>query len=46
VLYGAGPRTLEEAKGHRADENLVLTDLYAATEVVALSFVDLLQGAE
>jgi succinyl-diaminopimelate desuccinylase len=45
VLYGAGPRTLEEAKGHRADENLVLTDLYAATEVVALSVVDLLQGA-
>jgi succinyl-diaminopimelate desuccinylase len=42
VLYGAGPRTLEEANGHRADENLVLEDLYKATEVVALSFVDLL----
>jgi acetylornithine deacetylase/succinyl-diaminopimelate desuccinylase-like protein len=45
VLYGAGPRTLEEAKGHRADENLVLADLYAATEVVALSFVDLLEAS-
>ncbi|MFM9971056.1 MAG: M20/M25/M40 family metallo-hydrolase, partial [Burkholderiales bacterium] len=44
VLYGAGPRTLEEANGHRADEKLKLTDLYAATEVVALSLADLLGG--
>lgn len=43
VLYGAGPRTLEEANGHRADENLKLDDLYRATEVVALSLYDLLQ---
>lgn len=43
VLYGAGPRTLEEANGHRADENLKLDDLYKATEVVALTFLDLLQ---
>jgi acetylornithine deacetylase/succinyl-diaminopimelate desuccinylase-like protein len=42
VLYGAGPRTLEEANGHRADENLVLDDLHKATEVVALSLLDLL----
>jgi acetylornithine deacetylase/succinyl-diaminopimelate desuccinylase-like protein len=42
VLYGAGPRTLVEANGHRADENLVLTDLHLATEVVALSLADLL----
>ncbi len=42
VLYGAGPRTLEEANGHRADENLKLDDLYQATEVVARTFVDLL----
>jgi acetylornithine deacetylase/succinyl-diaminopimelate desuccinylase-like protein len=42
VLYGAGPRTLEEANGHRADENLRLDDLYKATEVVARSFLDLL----
>ena len=44
VLYGAGPRTLEEANGHRADENLVLDDLYKATEVVALSYMDLLDA--
>jgi len=42
VLYGAGPRTLEEANGHRADENLVLDDLHKATEVIALSLFDLL----
>ena len=42
VLYGAGPRTLAEANGHRADENLLLDDLHAATEVVALSLHDLL----
>ena len=42
VLYGAGPRTLEEANGHRADEKLGLDDLYKATEVIALSLLDLL----
>jgi len=42
VLYGAGPRTLEEANGHRADENLQLDDLYKATEVIALSLLELL----
>ena len=44
VLYGAGPRTLEEANGHRADEKLKLDDLYAATEVVALCLADLLRS--
>jgi acetylornithine deacetylase/succinyl-diaminopimelate desuccinylase-like protein len=42
VLYGAGPRTLAEANGHRADERLRLDDLYRATEVVALALADLL----
>lgn len=42
VLYGAGPRTLAEANGHRADENLRLDDLHQATEVVALALADLL----
>ena len=42
VLYGAGPRTLEEANGHRADERLVLEDLHRATEVVALALTDLI----
>jgi acetylornithine deacetylase/succinyl-diaminopimelate desuccinylase-like protein len=45
VLYGAGPRTLEEANGHRADENVELDDLHKATEVVALSLYDLLAVA-
>ena len=44
VLYGAGPRTLAEAKGHRADENLKLDDLHRATEVVALTLFDLLSA--
>jgi succinyl-diaminopimelate desuccinylase len=40
VLYGAGPRTLEEANGHRADERLRLVDLHRATEVVARALTD------
>jgi succinyl-diaminopimelate desuccinylase len=43
VLYGAGPHTLLEANGHRADEKLVLEDLRKATQVVALAVADLLQ---
>jgi acetylornithine deacetylase/succinyl-diaminopimelate desuccinylase-like protein len=42
VGYGAGPRSLLEANGHRADENLLLEDLRAATKVVALTVADLL----
>jgi acetylornithine deacetylase/succinyl-diaminopimelate desuccinylase-like protein len=42
VLYGAGPHSLLEANGHRADEKLKLDDLYKATEVVANALVDLL----
>ena len=44
VLYGAGPRSLLEANGHRADEKLVLEDLRKATQVVALTLAELLQG--
>jgi acetylornithine deacetylase/succinyl-diaminopimelate desuccinylase-like protein len=44
VLYGAGPRDIEEANAHRADERLRLDDLYKATEVVALALLDLLGG--
>ncbi|MGH8617991.1 MAG: M20/M25/M40 family metallo-hydrolase [Burkholderiales bacterium] len=44
VLYGAGPRTLLEANGHRADEKLKLDDLHKATAVVALTFLDLLSA--
>ena len=42
VLYGAGPRTMLEANGHRADENLALADLQAATQVVALAVARLI----
>ena len=42
VLYGAGPRTLLEANAHNADENLRLSDLRAATKIVALAVADLL----
>ena len=42
VLYGAGPRTMLEANGHRADENLALDDLKAATQVMALAVARLL----
>jgi len=42
VLFGAGPRTLAEANGHRADERLVLADLHRATEIVALALASLL----
>jgi succinyl-diaminopimelate desuccinylase len=45
VLYGAGPRSLIEANAHAADERLPLADLRKATEVVALTLLDLLQKA-
>jgi acetylornithine deacetylase/succinyl-diaminopimelate desuccinylase-like protein len=45
VLYGAGPRTIEEANAHRADERLPLADLHRASEVVALALHDLLRPA-
>jgi succinyl-diaminopimelate desuccinylase len=44
VLYGAGPRTIEEANAHRADERLLLADLYRATEVIALTLIELMSG--
>lgn len=42
VLYGAGPRTLQEANGHGPDECLRLEDLRKATIVVALTLAELL----
>ncbi len=42
VLYGAGPRSIEDANAHRADERLPLADLHRATKVVALALADLL----
>jgi acetylornithine deacetylase/succinyl-diaminopimelate desuccinylase-like protein len=42
VLYGAGPRTLGEANGHAADEQLRLSDLRNATATVACTLAALL----
>ncbi len=44
VLYGAGPRTLLEANGHRADEKLKLDDLRKATEIVALALAAMMKA--
>lgn len=44
ALYGAGPRSIEEANAHRADERLPLSDLRKATEVVALTLAELLRA--
>lgn len=44
ISYGAGPRSFLEANGHRADEHLRLSDLRAATEIVAATLADLLSG--
>ncbi len=44
VMFGAGPRTLEEANGHRADEHVWIEDLLNATKIVALTLHDLLNN--
>lgn len=44
VLYGAGPRSILEANAHAADEHVQLSDLKAATEVIALTLKDLLSA--
>ncbi len=44
VLYGAGPRSIEEANAHRADERVLLADFHRATRVVALTLHDLIRG--
>ncbi|WP_237151890.1 ArgE/DapE family deacylase [Oryzibacter oryziterrae] len=45
VLYGAGPRSILEANAHAANEHVKLSDLKAATEVIALTLKDLLTKA-
>jgi len=42
ILYGAGPRSILEANAHGADEHLQLSDLRAATEIVARALRTLL----
>lgn len=44
VMYGAGPRTLLEANGHRADERVPVETLAIASRVVAAAVADLLAG--
>ncbi len=43
VMFGAGPKTLLEANGHRADEHVLIDDLVKATKIVALTLYDLLK---
>ncbi len=45
VIYGAGPRTVLESHAKRADERLDLSDLRAATKVVARTLFDLLKSS-
>jgi len=42
IMYGAGPRSLLEANGHRADERVPLASLSLASKVVANAIVELL----
>jgi len=44
VLYGAGPRRLQDANGHRANEHVVLEDMRRATKVVAGALSQLLRS--
>ena len=44
ILYGAGPRSILDANAHAADEHLELSDLKAATRIVALALADLLKA--
>jgi succinyl-diaminopimelate desuccinylase len=46
VIYGAGPRTVQESNAKRADEHVLLQDLRRATQVVARTLFDLLLPAE
>jgi succinyl-diaminopimelate desuccinylase len=43
VLYGAGPRSVQESNAKKADEKLALDDLRRATKVVALTLLDFLR---
>ena len=45
VLYGAGPRSIEAAHAHAADEHVKLADLRAAIKIVEATLRDLLATA-
>ncbi|PEQ94704.1 peptidase M20 [Bacillus sp. AFS006103] len=42
IMFGVGPKRLEDANGHRADENIRLEDLVDATKIIACTLYDLL----
>jgi succinyl-diaminopimelate desuccinylase len=44
IMYGAGPRSLLEANGHRADERVPLDTLPLASKVVANALIELLES--
>jgi succinyl-diaminopimelate desuccinylase len=44
ILYGAGPRSILEANAHSANEHLKISDLRAATEVIAKALATLLKA--
>jgi succinyl-diaminopimelate desuccinylase len=46
IMFGVGPKVLEEANGHRADENIRLDDLQAATKIIACTLYDLLASGK
>jgi succinyl-diaminopimelate desuccinylase len=46
VLYGAGPRSILDANAHAADEHVRLSDLKAATRIIAATLRDLLQSPD
>lgn len=44
VLYGAGPRTVEESRAKQPDERLELGDLRRATKVIARTCLDMMSA--
>ncbi len=46
VLYGAGPRSIEQANAHRADERLPLAELQKATKVISCAIYEMLASSQ
>ncbi|MCM3115991.1 ArgE/DapE family deacylase [Neobacillus sp. MER 74] len=42
IMFGVGPKVLEEANGHRADEHIRIEDLIDAAKIIACTLYDLL----
>ncbi|WP_454007354.1 ArgE/DapE family deacylase [Alcaligenes sp. Marseille-Q7550] len=45
IMYGAGPRDLLEANGHRADERVPLDTINKAAKVIAYTLLDMLDDS-